>query len=273
MSTLTAAPTIAPVRRSAPRRFAALVRAETTILLRNQTAVFTAVALPIIIAFAFANFSLDGISLGAMLTMVLVCTSLLFVVYYTLVASLVGRREQHTLKRLVAGEPTPIEILLAPAVPLWALMVVQSVLAVGAAAAMGARPTHAVVGGAAAWTALAVVSASWTRTVEAAQLTTMPLMLISILLSGFSLPLAYLPGALQVVAHWLPMTPVVDLITLAYSGTGIEGDAVVGPAAFGLAALRMLAPLAAWTAAGPSAGTPAPDGAAEIATLGSEEAP
>jgi ABC-2 type transport system permease protein len=255
MSTLTAAPTIAPVRRSAPRRFAALVRAETTILLRNQTAVFTAVALPIIIAFAFANFSLDGISLGAMLTMVLVCTSLLFVVYYTLVASLVGRREQHTLKRLVAGEPTPIEILLAPAVPLWALMVVQSVLAVGAAAAMGARPTHpvalalAVVGGAAAWTALAVVSASWTRTVEAAQLTTMPLMLISILLSGFSLPLAYLPGALQVVAHWLPMTPVVDLITLAYSGTGIEGDAVVGPAAFGLAALRMLAPLAAWTAA------------------------
>jgi ABC-2 type transport system permease protein len=190
-----------------------------------------------------------------MLTMVLVCTSLLFVVYYTLVASLVGRREQHTLKRLVAGEPTPIEILLAPAVPLWALMVVQSVLAVGAAAAMGARPTHpvalalAVVGGAAAWTALAVVSASWTRTVEAAQLTTMPLMLISILLSGFSLPLAYLPGALQVVAHWLPMTPVVDLITLAYSGTGIEGDAVVGPAAFGLAALRMLAPLAAWTAA------------------------
>jgi ABC-2 type transport system permease protein len=120
---------------------------------------------------------------------------------------------------------------------------------------MGARPTHpvalalAVVGGAAAWTALAVVSASWTRTVEAAQLTTMPLMLISILLSGFSLPLAYLPGALQVVAHWLPMTPVVDLITLAYSGTGIEGDAVVGPAAFGLAALRMLAPLAAWTAA------------------------
>jgi ABC-2 type transport system permease protein len=184
-----------------------------------------------------------------------VCTSLLFVVYYTLVASLVGRREQHTLKRLVAGEPTPIEILLAPAVPLWALMVVQSVLAVGAAAAMGARPTHpvalalAVVGGAAAWTALAVVSASWTRTVEAAQLTTMPLMLISILLSGFSLPLAYLPGALQVVAHWLPMTPVVDLITLAYSGTGIEGDAVVGPAAFGLAALRMLAPLAAWTAA------------------------
>lgn len=255
MSTLTAAPTIAPARRSAPRRFAALVRAETTILLRNQTAVFTAVALPIIIAFAFANFSLDGISLGAMLTMVLVCTSLLFVVYYTLVASLVGRREQHTLKRLVAGEPTPIEILLAPAVPLWALMVVQSVLAVGAAAAMGARPTHpvalalAVVGGAAAWTALAVVSASWTRTVEAAQLTTMPLMLISILLSGFSLPLAYLPGALQVVAHWLPMTPVVDLITLAYSGTGIDGDAVVGPAAFGLAALRMVAPLAAWTAA------------------------
>ena len=122
MSTLTAAPTIAPARRSAPRRFAALVRAETTILLRNQTAVFTAVALPIIIAFAFANFSLDGISLGAMLTMVLVCTSLLFVVYYTLVASLVGRREQHTLEAAGVTVNVRVNILtLTLTIVAWAL--------------------------------------------------------------------------------------------------------------------------------------------------------
>lgn len=252
-----AAPTTLPrtrTRGSATRRFASLVRAETTILLRNQTALVTAVGLPIVMAFAFSELSRDGMPMGALLTLMLVCTSLLFVVYYTLVTSLVARREQHTLKRLVAGEPTPLEILLAPAVPLWALLVVQSLLAIVGAALMGTPLAHpaalapAVLGGASAWTALAVISASWTRTVESAQLTTMPLMLISILFSGFSLPLTLLPDLLQTVAHWLPMTPVVDLITLAYAGTGIGGTSVDGPADLALAVLQMMAPLATWTA-------------------------
>lgn len=256
MTTATATrPTAATPRAqgSGLRRFASLVRAETTILLRNQTAVVTAVGLPIFMGFAFSGLSQDGMPMGALLTMMLVCTSLLFVVYYTLVTSLVARREQHTLKRLVAGEATPLEILFAPAVPLWALLVVQSALAIAGAALMGTPLAHpvalalAVVGGASAWTALAVVSVSWTRTVEAAQLTTMPLMLISILLSGFSIPLTLLPEMLQPVAHWLPMTPVVDLITLAYAGTGIGGVTVDGPGELALASLQMMAPLAVWT--------------------------
>ena len=257
MTTATAAPTTATTPRaqgSATRRFASLVRAETTILLRNRTALVTAVGLPVVMALAFSELSRDGMPMGVMLTMMLVCTSLLFVVYYTLVTSLVARREQHTLKRLVAGEPTPLEILLAPAVPVWALLVVQSLLAISGAALMGTPLVHpvalvpAVVGGASAWTALAVISASWTRTVEAAQLTTMPLMLISILLSGFSIPLTLLPDLAQTVAHWLPMTPVIDLITLAYGGTGIDGVPVDGPVDLALTALRMMAPLAVWTA-------------------------
>lgn len=255
MTITTAAPTTTtPTRGLAMRRFASLVRAETTILLRNQTALVTAVGLPVVMALAFAELSREGMPMGVMLTLMLVCTSLLFVVYYTLVTSLVARREQHTLKRLVAGEPTPLEILLAPAVPLWALVVVQSLLAIAGAVLMGTPLVHpvalvlAVVGGASAWTALAVISASWTRTVEAAQLTTMPLMLISILLSGFSIPLTLLPGLAQTAAHWLPMTPVVDLIALAYTGTGIGGAAVEGPADLALTALRMMAPLAVWTA-------------------------
>lgn len=253
MTTFTANPTTDRTRSTRARRFSSLVRAETTILLRNRTAVFTAVALPFVMAFAFSTITLDGISLGAMLTMMLTCTSLLFVIYFTLVTSLVARREQHTLKRLYAGEPTPLEILLAPAVPLWALLVVQSGIGAIGATLLGTTLVHplalvlAIIGGAAAWTALAIISAVWTRTVESAQLTTLPLMFISLLFSGFSIPLEVLPNFLQTVAHWLPMTPVIDLITLAYTGTGINGRAVTGFADLGLAMTQMLLPLLAWT--------------------------
>lgn len=255
MTTIALSPAVGPARGSALRRFVSLARAETTILLRNRTALFTAVALPMVLAFAFSGLSPDGVPLGATLTMMLVCTSLLFVVYFTLVTSLVARREQHTLKRLVAGEPTQLEILLAPAVPLWGLLVVQSALGIAGAALLGTSTVHplalvpAVLGGATAWTGIAVISASWTRTVESAQLTTMPLMMVSVLFSGFSLPLELFPEALRTVAHWLPMTPVIDLITLAYAGTGIGGTPVTGAAQLGATTLRMLLPLMLWAAA------------------------
>lgn len=242
-------------RGPARRRLAALVRAETTILLRNRTAIFTAVAMPFIVGFAFSGMSQDRAGLGVILTMVLVGTALMFVIYYTMVTSLVGRREQLVLKRLLAGEPTRMEILLAPAVPLWVLFAVQSLIAIGGATALGTPIGHpwalllALVGGAAAWTALAVVSAAYTRTVESAQLSTLPLILISLLLSGFSVPLEWLPEPVARVAHLLPMTPVVDLLKFAYTGAGVDGRVPVGPAELALAALGMLLPLLAWTVA------------------------
>lgn len=156
--------------------------------------------MPFVMAFAFAGLSMYRAGLGVVLTMTLVGTALMFVVYYTMVTSLVARREQLVLKRLLAGEPTPLEILLAPAVPRWALFVVQSLVAVGGAILLGASVAQpwalalAVIGGATTWTALAIWSATWTRTVESAQLTTLPFILISLLLSGFSLPLSLLPG-------------------------------------------------------------------------------
>ncbi|MEZ5086615.1 MAG: hypothetical protein R2722_10300 [Tessaracoccus sp.] len=60
MTTLALTPTAAPTQGSRLRRFVSLVRAETTILLRNRTAIFTAVALPLVMAFAFSSFSIDG---------------------------------------------------------------------------------------------------------------------------------------------------------------------------------------------------------------------
>ena len=247
-------PTDAAARGSALRRFAALVRGETTILLRNGTAVFTAVALPFVVGFAFAGIEQDGAGLGVMLTMVLTGTSLMFVIYYTMVTSLVGRREQLVLKRLLAGEPTAVEILAAPAVPLWALFAIQSLIGVGGALLLGTRVAHpwalalALIGGAATWTALAIVSAALTRTVESAQLSTLPLILISLLLSGLSIPLEWLPAPVPAIAHLLPMTPVIDLLKLAYLGIGVDGRVLTEPSEVLLGAAGMLLPLALWTA-------------------------
>lgn len=258
--TITTATTRPDAATSAPaargsfwRRFGALVAAESRILVRNRTALFTAVAMPPLIAFAFSGLSMDRAALGVVLTMTLVGSALMFVLYFTMVTSLVARREQLVLKRLVAGEPTPLEILLAPAVPLLALFLVQSGLAIGGAVALGTPFAHpwalvlAVVGGAATWTALAIWSATWTRTVESAQLTTMPLILVAMLLSGFSLPLTILPDVVQRFAHWLPMTPVIDLINLAHLGTGTSGEALAGGALVGATA-GMIWPMLLWTA-------------------------
>lgn len=261
LPTLPTAPVIDQGSRgSRPRRFFALVRGETWILLRNKTATFTAVVAPFAMGLAFTG-ALRTDNAGVALTGALVSMGLIFVIYYTLVTSLVGRREQLVLKRLHAGEPTPLEILLAPAVPLWALLVLQSAIAVGVATLLlGASIAHpwaialAVLGGATTWTALAIWSATWTRTVESAQLTTLPLMLVALGLSGLVIPLSLLPRAVELLAHVTPMAPVLDLIHLGFNGTGTSGDPITGMGATLLAAASMLLPLVAWTGFGLWAG-------------------
>lgn len=185
--------------------------------------------------------------------MVLTGTALMFVIYYTMVTSLVGRREQLVLKRLLAGEPTPLEILSAPSVPLWVLFAVQSLIGIGGAVLLGTPIQHpwalllAVIGGAATWTALAIVSAAYTRTVESAQITTLPLILISLLLSGFSIPLEWLPEPVARLAHLLPMAPVIDQVKLAYLGIGVDGRVLAGAPEVLLGAAGMLLPLLVWS--------------------------
>lgn len=243
---------LAPLSRLSTRRLWSLVRAESIILLRNPPALMSALGLPLFMTVIYTVFQVGGLSAGMQLTTVLISSSLLFVVYYTMVSSLVARREQLVLKRLYAGEATPLEILLAPAVPLVGLLLIQAVCGLGGSIALGVVPQHgwalllAVVGGAATWTALAVVSASHTRTVESAQFTTMPLILVAMAASGFSFPLDALPVPLARLAHWLPMTPVVDLIIFAFTGTSPDGAPLNDPLSVAGSILGMLAPLAAW---------------------------
>jgi ABC-2 type transport system permease protein len=238
------------------RRALALARAEVTLLLRNRTALFTAVAMPVLFVGIFSTLP-SGVSGPSSVIALVTGSALLFVVYYTLVTSVVARREQHTLKRLYTSPARPATILVGMGLPLLALLVLQvgiALVAVAATTGLGGPPrllllVPAVLGGAAVWWVLALVSSVFTRTVESAQLTTLPLILVALLLSGLSLPLGFLPPPLRAVAQLTPMFPVVDLIALAFGPLRVTAESVAG-ADLVRAVLVDLAVMVAWVVAG-----------------------
>jgi ABC-2 type transport system permease protein len=248
--------TMSRPRRSA-RRIAALSRAEGVLLRRNRTALLTALALPVAMVFALkaapAVVDAGGSGgAGAMLLTGLTAFALLLAVYCTLVAALVARREELVLKRLRTGESTDAEILAGTAAPAIAIAWAQiAVATVAAVAVFGvARPANAVlmlvalILGTAVFALLAAVTSAATRTVEMAQVTTLPVLTIPFAFSGLLFPLALLPEPLRWLAQALPLTPVVTLMRLGLTGTAAGGHHL-GVAA---AAIPVLV-LAAWIAA------------------------
>ena len=109
-------------------------------------------------------------------------TSLIFVTYYTLVTSTVARREEHTLKRLYTSSARPATVLIAMAIPAIVLMLAQVIVGgVAVALLVGVdHPEHiwqlvpTMAAEAAVWCLLALATGIFTRSVEAAQLTTLP---------------------------------------------------------------------------------------------------
>jgi ABC-2 type transport system permease protein len=96
---------------------------------------------------------------------------------------------------------------------------------------------------------LAAVSTAVTRTVELAQVTTLPVLVLPLFSSGLLFPLSVLREPLRSVAQALPLTPVVELMRLGLSGTAADGHHLGLAASFGAAASPVLV-LAAWIAAG-----------------------
>jgi ABC-2 type transport system permease protein len=90
---------------------------------------------------------------------------------------------------------------------------------------------------------------SITRTVEAAQFTTMPLVLTATVLSGLMIPLADFPEQVAGVARFLPLTPVIELSRLGLVGETWDGRAVDAAGAWAASPLP-LAVLAGWLVGG-----------------------
>ena len=246
-------------RGSARRRVLALASAETRLLLRNRTAVMSSVLLPLAMVAAVGAITVSngGTVDGPGLVASAIGVTLTFVTFYNLVTTFVARREELVLQRMRTGELTDSEVLLGTAVPTLLVTVVQVVLVAAGVVVLGewsapvdvVLPLVALLGGGASMVLLAVVSTSFTRTVEAAQFTTMPLVLTATILSGLVIPLSDFPAQLAQVARFLPLTPVMELSRLGLVGKTWNGQAVDMAGAWAASPLA-LAVLAGWLVAG-----------------------
>ncbi|WP_198653599.1 ABC transporter permease [Actinocorallia populi] len=225
---------LSPVRSAAVPRLLALGRAEMLLLGRNRTALLTSVAFPAIALAMLATsgmFSPDDAAASAQLMAGTIGMTLLFVVYTTLVAAYVGRREGLVLKRLRVGELHDGEILLGTALPALAITVVQILILAGVGLVFldvvpPKNPVLLLAGlvlGMVITGALAACSSAFTSTVETAQVTVLPFILLSVGGAGMFVPLSELPDPVAEICAFLPFTPVMETVRSGWAGTGEGG--------------------------------------------------
>lgn len=194
--------------------------------------ILSAVFLPLVLPFSLragmqdVDLKAEGISLGELLIPGAVGFSLLFAVYMALTGVFVGRREELVLKRLRTGELRDREIMAGAALPATVTSLVQCLLlAVGCSVLLDVAapkaPLLAVLGvllGLLMSAAFAALTASFTRTVESAQVTGLPLVIITMMGSGVAVPPELLPDRLASVCELLPLSPVITLVRGGWSG-------------------------------------------------------
>jgi ABC-2 type transport system permease protein len=235
-------------------RMKALARAELTLLGRSRGTLVAALFVPLVLPFSVWSATKDmddleksGLTVGTVVLPAAVGFSLLFAVYGALVGVFTARREELVLKRLRTGELRDVEILAGSALPAVATGLVQSVLlAVGCTVLLDVPAPRApylavpaLLLGLVLCASLAAVTSAFTRTTESAQVTTLPVMLVSMLGSGMAVPLEVLPDRLASVCELLPLTPVITLVRGGWTGD-LSASGALGAAATALA----------WTALG-----------------------
>lgn len=224
---------VAGVGRTTPAgRMRALARAESTLFLRNKGTLVAALFVPLVLPFSVRTAMSDadlkeaGLNIGTLILPASVGFSLLFAVYAALVGVFVARREELVLKRLRTGELRDVEILTGSALPAVVTGFVQCLLlALGCTVLLDLDappdPQLALIGlllGLLTAVALAALTASFTRTTESAQVTSLPLMLLSFIGSGITVPLEFLPDRLASFCELLPLTPAITLVRGAWTG-------------------------------------------------------
>ncbi len=242
-----------------PRPLASLVQAEHRQLMRNRTLLLMGTAFPIGIPLLtyFVARSDKGVDSSVMSSAweLFAVMALLFVQYYSVLSMVTTRRGEGVLRRLRTGEATDRQIQTAPAIPCVGLTLLCALVVAAAMYATGApAPANVVVlliglvGGLVVFTLLALATSAFTKNAEAAQITSLPVMVIAFV--GLSSVRGLLPDRYADLAPFTPFGGVADLVSLGATGKlGTAGDSAAALdflGTFGQVGAP-LATLAAWT--------------------------
>lgn len=210
--------------RSSLRRTTELTRWNAVLLVRNRLAFFYAVVMPLLpLALLAINERGDEfIGASAIVTMTLVIA--LFPVYYNVLSQFVNRRDELVLKRMRTGEARDGELLVSIALPGAVSALLLSAAAVPIAAALGQPlPVNPALYAALAvltvvmFTAFAYWTAAWTRNAEAAQLTSLPIIILASL-GPLTSTIPNMPDTLREVLSRTPGAAMSDLVRIGWFG-------------------------------------------------------
>ncbi|MBJ7470867.1 MAG: ABC transporter permease [Solirubrobacteraceae bacterium] len=239
-------------------RTARLTRWNATLLARNRAAFFYATVMPLLpLALLFAGERGDpAVGANAVTTCFLVAG--LFPVYYNVLSQFVARREELVLKRMRTGETRDNELLLSIALPgALCAIVICAVLVPAAWALEQPLPLNPLVYlvlsvmTVTMFTAFAYWTAAWTRSAEAAQLTSMPIIFLASLGPLF-IALPGLSSTLRDVVSLTPGAAMAELVGSSWFGFDRVGatEPTLGFAETWAAAAGPLLVMAAWTVLG-----------------------
>lgn len=229
----------ARVPQAARRRMAALVRGEWLLWRRNKLALFNSFVMPLVPFLLLVPMRINGkltAEQTGLFLSISVAMLLLFVVYYNLLSAYVTRRDELVLKRWRTGECSDVEILSGIAVPALLLSLVLTVaMSLVAVVGLGQAPPRAllllllaVLGGAVLFGLFALVTTVFTRNAEAAQITSLPLVVVSMAGAGFY-PVDAFPQWVQTAMRFTPLAPSTELTRLGWDGRGHDGVVLATP--------------------------------------------
>ena len=249
---------------SSVKRFIALARAETLQFVRNKTLLINASVLPIAFAMGMyfiqsGNDDTSKVDAAATAMEYFLLFALMFVQFYTVLSMVTTRRDEGVLKRLRTGESRDIEILGASSFPGAVLTIVSTaviavlLMVLGAPGPVNVIPIiAAVVLGLAVVSGLALVTSGFTKNAEAAQITSMPVMLL--LFASMGLFRQLYSDAVSEVIDRTPFALIFDLAQYGWAGnTMVDRIAADGAAPLESGAVlgetwQMMLILAVWAA-------------------------
>ncbi|MDS1272278.1 ABC transporter permease [Lipingzhangella sp. LS1_29] len=226
---------------TARRQLTALGWAELLLFVRAKSNLVNVLFIPALVLVALTVtmnlYDLDalGLALGPVMLATATGIVLVFSLYVPLTGTYVARREELLLKRLRTGEVGDTTILLGSALPAISIVITQMLL-IGAIvipmtnAGPPAAPHYIIIGivlGCIMMAGFAAATSAAARTSENVQVAIVPLLVLLPSTSGTFFPLEAMPQPVQDVFHWMPMTPIIDLVRAGWTGDVEPAEAML----------------------------------------------